>query len=255
LVAHLFGGCKPFSSTAVPEDASTAVLEDASADAARPFCELQDASFCEDFDLPDGGYRNTFKPLLAAGCSLATDPATSKSPPRSLRVSVPGGANTDGQTAGLFATLGQARHVVHNFEIRIEPYDLTQAGPGVLLETIGVYGAQNGVQMEFWFRISSTGPVYEARTYAPGGAEAVDPLPLPVDALAPGTWHNVDVDLTLDPPAHANVHIDGNLAIDGTFSHATNGAGNTTLTLGIYYPENPTGPWVVHVDSATARLY
>jgi hypothetical protein len=228
---------------------------DASSSDGAAFCEGRDATFCEDFDLADGGYRYVYDITVGveAGCSLATDRTTSTSPPRSLRVSVPGGADNSGQLAGLWTVLGQAHRVVHAFDVRVEPYDVAGAGSGVLFEMISVYTSAGDDRMEFRFRLSSAGLVYEAHSFLP--QNVVDTLQLPANALAPGAWHHVEVDLTLDPPAHAHIQIDDNAPVDGTFLRATNGGGTTKLTLGIFYPENGTGAWALHVDNATAQVY
>ena len=264
LVRYVFlfalGGCGLFpnlgglsgSDASVEAGGSDVISQDVNAEGAPPtptYCATQDATFCEDFDEPDGGYLDNWStPSVGDGNTLATQTALVTSAPNALVVEVPAG-NTGG--ASLWKDLPpNASEYDYSFSIRFEPYS---AGSGYVLW--GQIEVDNtGAFTEYRFSTYNGGTKFEAHVFYPDGGNTVAGSPLSTTFNA-GQWYRVDEKLTVSPPpAKIQVMLNGIQVLQTTITQATDGPGTAEFLAGIYHTSGVTGTWRLEIDDVVMRV-
>jgi len=249
-------GCLFPSLSDLSGDASTgndasdvAVVDSPTAPDAGSFCDGVDATFCEDFDEPDGGYLDRWSPSIGDGNTVTTQTALVTSAPNALVVEVPSG-NTGG--ASLWKDLPpNATEYDYSFSIRFEPYD---AGSGyVLWGQIEVDNTNNAFS-EYRFSTYNGGTKFEAHVYYPDGGNTIAGTPLST-TFAAGQWYRVDEILTVSPPpAKVQIMINSIQVLQTTITQATDGVGTAEFLAGIYHTSGVTGTWRLEIDDVVMRV-
>jgi hypothetical protein len=228
---------------APPIDAGDA--SDANASDAPPtgtFCSTQDATFCEDFDEPDGGYVSRWTSLqIGAGNTVMTESDASSSAPNALVVGVPLGAS--GGAALLEDLPPSVTTYEYAFAIRFEPYD---AGAGsVYFNQIEVDNPS--AYTEYRFQTLAGATHFQAHVFYADGGNTLADLPMSITFM-PGQWYRVVEQLTVSSPAKVTILVNGSPALSTTIAEATNGIGTSEFLAGIYHTNAPTGAWFMEID-------
>lgn len=229
-------------------DASSSDASDA---AQGRFCDGVDATFCEDFDEPDGNYVSRWTSVtLGGGCTLALVSDASTSAPNALYAAIP--ANNSGGASLSESLPPTATQYDYSFTVRLEPYD---AGSGLVLfnqiEVDSVDAA--AAYTEYRFSQGATGTHYHTHVYYADGGNVISDLALSL-SFVPGQWYHVEVQLAVSPPpAKVTVYVDGAPALATTIPEATNGPGTSEFLAGLAHTYTPTGTWRIEVDDVVMR--
>ena len=215
------------------------------------FCEGVDATFCEDFDEPDGNYLSRWTSFdLGGGNTLALETDATTSAPNALYAEIP--ANLTGGASVALDLAPNLTQYDYSFAVRLEPYD---AGAGLVLfnqiEVDAIDAA--AAYTEYRLAQAAVGTTFHTHVYFPDGGSVISNLPL-TTSFVPGQWYHVDVQLTVaPPPAKVTITVDGAPALAATIPEATNGAGTSWFLAGISHTYAPTGTWRVEVDDVIMR--
>ena len=215
------------------------------------FCDGVDATFCEDFDEPDGNYVSRWTSVsLGTGNTLVLESDATTSAPNALYALIPAN-NANG--ASLWQDLPPtATQYDYSFAVRLEPYD---AGSGLaLFNQIEVDSVDaSAAYTEYRFAQEASGTHFHTHVYYADGGNTVSDLPLTL-SFVPGQWYHCEVQLTVaPPPAKVTILVDGSPALATTIAQATNGAGTSEFLAGLAHTYTPTGTVALEVDDVVMR--
>jgi hypothetical protein len=227
---------------------------DGAGDAGPALCASVDAALCEDFDSPDGGYRNAYDLVsVSNGGALAIDTSTSTSGGASLSVTVPAQDAGSPATAGLWKAVPHTGHVRYSFDLMIRSG--AASGVGVLFALIEIDNQNDaGGYAEYRLKLNDTAH-YEVHIFP---QNVVDMAPLPTDILASGKWNHVVLDLVMPPPpaaASATVTVGAGAPVSCAFPDSMGGPGDPSIVIGVYHSLFPTTAWSFNVDSVVVETF
>jgi hypothetical protein len=226
---------------------------DSGGDAGPALCVSVDAAMCEDFDGPDGGYRNAYDLVsVSNGGALVIDTSTSTSGGASLSVTVPAQDGGPAATAGLWKAVPHTGHVRYSFDVMIRSG--AASGSGVLFALMEIDNQSDGGYAEYRLKLSDTAH-YEVHVF-PGST--VDQTALPPDILVSGKWNHVVLDLVMPPPpaaASATVTVGTSAPVNCMFPDSTDGPGDPSIVIGVYHTLSPSTAWSFNVDSVVVETF
>ena len=221
------------------------------------FCESVDATFCEDFDEPDGDYVSRWTSSSVANSNtLALEQDAAISPPNALFAQVPYGVAN--QPAALWKDLASdVKSIEYAFDVRFEPYAV-DAGSVSFAEIVVATADGGPPSTAFDFVMLANATHVQARvTYADGDAGLGDILlgSSNFKTFAAGKWYHVDETITLSGTATINLVIDGQVILGNQMiKQATNGVGaSAKFLVGIERTTGTTGPWAMEIDNVVVR--
>lgn len=218
---------------------------DAAAEAA-PGCAGTSHTFCEDFDTsPLGGAWTETRNSPETTLSLASDVALS--PPRSLRVDLPGGAGAEGQLAKTLSLASGSHGVKVGFD-----WSIAEAGvPDVVLVAVTLHSSTSGETSRVTLSAGDLYTITEDKQVGDGGV-VYNPLIASTVARATPAWTRIECQIDESGGARrVTLRVGGASVLDAALTLAVPAPYDTAvLTLG---PERNdySSSWLVHVDNVT----
>jgi hypothetical protein len=186
-------------------DASIDVSIDAGLDAVvTPFCSMQDAQFCDDFDDSDASSFPKWSSVSLARGGTINRSASDASVPLGIAVKVPSwdGGSPSAYLSRVFLQ-PPAKYVHYAFALRVDHFP-----SGTSINTTAIrLGSGDDVHLS----IGMNGSLLEESV--PTDAGSIFPTHTLTTNLSTGKWARVEIDLAIGSPIQAKVRFDGMLVL------------------------------------------
>ncbi len=214
------------------------------------FCaDAQGASFCDDFDEPDGGFSRWSSTHVGMG-TLTVDLDASVSPPASLLATCVGGGMFNG--VSLTENLSGHTRARLSADVRLDAFD--KIGYGSILE-IHLLPLPSGFG-DYRVALIYTAGLMTLDVYSENneGGSVQNATPIALDFSA---WQHISIEIAMTPTPHAaafdaNGTQLGNLAMPAFAGSDTNQG--QSATVGLPYLVSNTQPWGVRLDNVTVAV-